>query len=100
MGATASGSIQGTPSGVFAISFFLASASKDGRWFFGFNVVDGLFVTLAVSGERRVDEARNNGVDGDLVLAQFQGGRLHQTDDAPFGGGIGGAVFRAMPALR
>lgn len=37
-------------------------------------VVDYLGIALAVAGQRRVDEAGNEGVDGDAILPQFQSG--------------------------
>src|SRR5690606_32771389 len=53
-----------------------------------------------VAGEGRIDQARNDCVDGDAVLAEFQGGRLHQADNAPFRGGISSTILRAVLSLR
>src|SRR5690606_3335352 len=63
-------------------------------------IVDRLGVSLPVAGEGRIDQARNDCVDGDAVLAEFQGGRLHQADNAPFRGGISSTILRAVLSLR
>ena len=51
---------------------------------------EGLSVAFLMPGQRCVDQTRYQGVDGNAVLAEFERGRLHESDDAPFRCGIGG----------
>ena len=62
-------------------------------------VADTLGVALPVPGQRRVDQAGDDGVHRDAVLAQVQRRRLHQADDAPLGRRVGRAEPGAMPPL-
>jgi hypothetical protein len=52
--------------------FPLRFSFKDGGRLFGLETIDGLCVTLAVLGQRRIDKAGNDGVDGDVVLPELQ----------------------------
>jgi hypothetical protein len=65
----------------------------------GIEIVNGLCIPLPVSSERRVNEAGIDGVHRDLVYAELERRRFHEADDAPFGGGIGGAELGAVPSL-
>ena len=55
---------------------------------------------LFVAGEGRIDEAGNQGVNGDVVLAELHRRRFHQAQDAPFRGGIARSVLGAVLALH
>ena len=52
-----------------------------------------------MAGQRRVDQAGDDGVDRDLIASEFERRRLHQADDSPFRRRVGGPVFRAVLPL-
>ena len=62
--------------------------------------LERLRIAFFMPGERCVDEAGAERVHGDVVLAEFERGRLHQADDAPLRRRVSSAELCSVLALR